>query len=390
MGNGSRQQVIVSGAGVAGIELALALRDLAGDRVEVELWDPRREFVYRPFAIGEPYGRSRSFRYDLDRLATRCGAGYRAGSIASIDPQRRIATTRDGERVAYDHVVIASGARKLWAVPGAATFWGVVDEGPVGDVIARLQAGELRRLAFTMPAGRGWALPLYELALLASVEAKRTGHGTRITVVTPEEAPLEVFGQRVVEGMDALLEERGIDLVAGAHPIEFERGRLRVAPDEAVDADATISLPRLEGRRIGGVPHDADGFVDVDEHCRVIGLDRVYAAGDVTAFPVKQGGIASQQADAVAEAIAGEAAAQPPARPFDPILRAVLWTGDGPRYLYGCPTGGDGQASGFSKRPEGPLRAGKIVARYFSPLVDELEAELGNPSEGKRRRASHA
>ncbi len=71
-----------------------------------------------------------------------------------------------------------------------------------------------------------------------------------------------------------------------------------------------ISLPRLEGRRIAGIPHDADGFVGVDEHGRAIGLERVFAAGDVTAFPVKQGGIATQQADAVAEAIAAEVGAE--------------------------------------------------------------------------------
>lgn len=392
MGSGGRQKVIVSGAGVAGIEAALALNDLAGDRVEVELWDPRREFVYKPFAVGEPYGGSRSFRYDLERLAARCGASHRAGSIAAIDAARRVALTRDGQRIPYDCVVIASGVRMLWAVPGAITFWGVADDGPIGDVIGQLRAGALGKLVFTTPAGRGWALPLYELALLASTEVKRLGRDTRIAVVTPEERPLEAFGRRVAEGMEGLLRDRGIELAAGAHPIEFESGRLRVAPGEDLDADAAITLPRLEGRRIAGVPHDEDGFLAVDEHGRVLGLEGVFAAGDVTAFPVKQGGVAAQQADAAAEAIAVELGVRPAARPFDPILRAVLWTGDGPRYLYGRPTGGHGEVSGFSERPEGRLSTGKITARYFSPLVDELEAELDDPGQGSRataRRTRH-
>lgn len=42
---------------------------------------------------------------------------------------------------------------------------------------------------------------------------------------------------------------------------------------------------RLEGRRAAGVPHDADGSIGVDEHGRAIGLERVFAAGDVTVFP---------------------------------------------------------------------------------------------------------
>jgi sulfide:quinone oxidoreductase len=144
-----------------------------------------------------------------------------------------------------------------------------------------------------------------------------------------------------------------------------------------VEADAVIGLPRFEGRRIAGVPHDPNGFVGVDEHCRVIGLERVYAAGDMTAFPVKQGGIASQQADSAAEAIAAAAGAGLVPRPFDPILRGVLWTGHGPRYLYGRPTGGHGETSAFGERPEGPLRSGKVTARYFTPLVDSLTAEVG-------------
>ena len=62
-----------------------------------------------------------------------------------------------------------------------------------------------------------------------------------------------------------------------------------------------IALPSLSGQRIDGVPQTRDGFVPVDRHGRVDGLPDVYAAGDITRFPVKQGGLAAQQADAAAE-----------------------------------------------------------------------------------------
>ena len=109
----------------------------------------------------------------------------------------------------------------------------------------------------------------------------------------------------------------------------------------------------------------------VDEHNRVIGLDRVFAAGDVTSFPVKQGGIATQQADAVAEAIAADLGLRPSARPFDPILRAVLWTGAKPQYLYGMLSGGHGETSVFSEKPLWE-REGKIVGQYLAPFLDSL------------------
>jgi sulfide:quinone oxidoreductase len=371
------QLVLIAGGGIAGLETALAVRDLGGAQTRVELHDPRREFAFRPFAVGEPYGAARIFRYDLGRLAERCGARCHHDGIVSVDPSRHLAISRDGERIHYDHLLVANGVRMLWSVPGAVTFWGAADEGQVGDVIADLRARRLRDLVFTMPGGRSWALPLYELALLGATElAKGGGAGrTRLTIVTPEDAPLEIFGRRAAEQMGQLLEERGIKVLAGAHPVKFEGGSLQVAPGQALAADAVISLPRLEGRRIAGIPHDPDGFVGVDEHGRVIGLEDVYAAGDITSFPIKQGGIATQQADAVGEAIAAVTGAAIDPQPFDPILRGVLWTGHEPRYLSNRPTGGHGEVSGFSKQPPWRGYGSKVIGRYLSPLIESLVAE---------------
>jgi sulfide:quinone oxidoreductase len=376
-----KQRVLIAGGGIAGAEAALALRDLAADWVEVGLRDPRREFVFKPFGVGEPYGAARIFRYDLERLAGRCGASFQADGLVSVDAERQVAVTRSGNRLPYDYLIVASGARMLWAVPGAVTFWGVADEGQVGDVISGLRAGELRRLVLTMPAGCGWALPLYELALLGATALAKTGGvgRTQITVVTPEDAPLELFGRRASEQMGDLLAERGIEVIAGAHPVRFAAGRLRVAPGGEIEADSVISLPRLEGRRIGGIPHDGEGFVAVDEHGRVTGLGgRVFAAGDITAFPVKQGGIATQQADVIAEAIAAEVGAALAAQPFDPVLRGVLWTGSEPRYLYGRLTGGRGETSSLSDRPQRSGQNGKVTGRYFTPFLRSLSDQTSS------------
>jgi sulfide:quinone oxidoreductase len=386
-GTHDREKVLIVGGGIAGIEAALALRDLAGQRVEVELHDPRRQFVFRPFAVGEPYGAARVFRYDLDKLAELCGASHHSDGIVAVAPGDRQAITRDGKRVSYDHLILATGARLLWSIPGAITFWGVADEGQVGEVVGKLRAGALQRLVFTMPGGRSWGLPLYELVLLGATEMAKAGTaGTRLTVVTPEDAPLELFGRRASEQMAELLAERGIELITSVHPVKFEGGSLQIAPGGEVEADAVISLPRLEGRRITGIPHDADGFVGTDEHGRVLGVDRLYAAGDVTNFPIKQGGLATQQADAAAEAIAADAGAEIEPKPFDPVLRGVLWTGRGPRYLYGRPTGGRGETSSMAERPKAPGQngRGKVFGRYLTPFLNSL-SDGGGPGQGTRR-----
>lgn len=372
-GNSRRPRVLIAGGGVAALEAALALCDLAGDRVELELCSPRAEFVYRPFAVGAPFGAATVARFDLASLARRIGASFRLGGIFSVDPEAGVAIDRDGERVPYDFLLVATGARMLWAVPGSVTFWGVADEGGVGGVVRRLRTGLLRDAVFTMPVGNNWGLPLYELALLSSAVLAKSGiEDANLTVVTPEGAPLELFGRAVGEQMTRLLGERGIGVVTGTHPVEFQEGSLRVVPGDPIDTETVVSLPRLEGRRIDGLPTGSDGFLEVDERRRVAGAERVFAAGDVTAFPVKQGGIATQEADVVAETIAAAVGCELEPASFDPELRGVLWTGDAPRYLYGRLSGGHGEVSKLSEVPLWPEPAGKIVGRYLSPFLAEL------------------
>lgn len=365
---------MIAGGGVAALEAAIALHEMAGDRVEVEMYSPREDFVYRPFAVAEPYGASRAMRYDLGKLAERCGAGYHCATVGSVDGEAKRVRTHDGEEIAYDYLIVACGSRLLASVPGAINFWGVPDDGRVQDVISDLRDGKVRRLAFTMPGGSTWALPMYELALLAEKELSKQGvEGASLVVVTPEEAPLHLFGRAASDAVRRLLAERGIEVVTGAMPIHFEDGALSCSPRASIEADAVLALPRMEGRRIDGVPHDLAGFIPVDDHGRVQGMQQAYAAGDATSFPVKQGGISTQQADVVAEAIAAELGCDVPAEPLDPILRGVLWTGAEPLYLCGHLAGGHGETS--SAGAVAPWEGGeedKLVGRYLTPFFAGL------------------
>ena len=110
-------------------------------------------------------------------------------------------------------------------------------------------------------------------------------------------------------------------------------GALQLQSGEWLPADVVIALPELVGPRIAGLPHDADGYIPVNEHGIVEGCADVFAAGDVISFPVKHGGLAAQQADAVAETIAARVGAIGMPEPFRPVLRALLMTGGAPLYL---------------------------------------------------------
>jgi len=157
-------------------------------------------------------------------------------------------------------------------------------------------------------------------------------------------------------------------VVTGAYPASFEGGALHLVPGTSIPADRVVSLPRLRGVPIAGVPQDGDFFIPTDGTGLVTGLTDVYAAGDVTTFPIKQGGLAAQQADAVAEAIAARAGAPVTPRPFDPVLRGLLLTGSLPLYVRAELSGGRGESS---EAAHDALwwPPGKIAARHLAPYL---------------------
>ncbi len=366
-------RVLVAGGGVAALEATLALRKLAEDRVTIELVAPEREFTYRPLSVAEPFRAGEMRRFPLEPLVHAAGGRLRRASVVAVDPVHHAVSTSEGNELSYDVLLLALGAHPLEAVPGALTFRGPEDEAALAAVLEEALRGEARRLAFALPGGVAWPLPLYELALLAwTYLADRGAVGREFALVTPEQAPLALFGAAASEGVGTLLAIRRIELRLQTTPVSFADGELLVAPEGQLAADRVVALPRLEGPRLAGVPHDAQGFVPTDEHARVQGLADVYAAGDLTSFPVKQGGIATQQADAAAAAIAVRAGAPAEQTPFRPVLRGQLLTGIFPRYLRGDPGAG---TSTISTQPLWWPPA-KIAGHHLAPF---LAAQLGLP-----------
>ena len=361
----SRRHVVVAGAGVAGLETALALQALAPQHVSVELIAPESEFVYRPLAVAEPFQVGEVRRFPLARLVEAAGAELRPGTLAAVDPEEKRAALTDGSTAEYDVLVLALGAQSVPAVPGALTFRGTpADNEELGRLLERITTRDLQRLVFTVPAGSTWPLPLYELALLTGEYlAEHLAHA-ELTVVTPEEQPLGLFGTRASEAIALLLEMRGIGLRTATTPLEFEDGVLELAGGGTIAADAVVALPKLEGPSLEGIPQDEHGFVPTDEFGRVAGLTDVYAAGDLVQSPIKQGGVAAQEADAAAEAIAADAGAPVQPSPCRPVLRGLLLTGFVPRYLRH-------EEGGPSLVDTQPLwwPPGKIVGRYLSPFL---------------------
>jgi sulfide:quinone oxidoreductase len=362
----SRFQVLIAGGGVAAVEALLALRALAPDRVRPTLVAPDPTFRYRPLSVTQPFGLGVPRGFDLAEMALANGGSFIHEAISGVVPERRRVRTAGGGSIAYDALLIAIGAQAGTTIPGALAFWDSADRGAYGEIVAELEAGRLRRLAFAVPDQVGWPLGLYELALLTGARVGELGlEDVELTLVTSEPRPLAIFGERAGEVVADLLKRSGVALRVGAPPIGFAGGQLSVRGGRPIPCERAISLPIPEVPRITGLPQDERGFIPVDRFGKVLGLERVFAAGDATWFPVKQGGLATQAADSAASAIAELAGAAVEASPFHPVLRGALLTKWGPRYIRARSHGLTGAAS----RSALWWPPAKVAGRYLAPYL---------------------
>ena len=366
--DGGAPRVLVAGGGVAALELVLALRSLAGGRVAIELVAPDPRLRYPPLDVVEPFGLTPPHVELADALAP-LDVPYRRDALADVDVVGHRVGTRDGATLHYEALVLAIGARAL-SPPASATiaFGAGGGRERFAELLRAAEAGKVRRLLFAVPPAVGWPLPLYELAIMTARRLHPNGGHARVTLVTPEHAPLELFGGRPSGRLLEYLEALGIAFVPASHVERVLPGEVVLAPGgQRVEADRVVTLPTLTGPSLAGVPYDDAGFIPVDAHGAVRGAQDVYAAGDATSFPIKHGGLATQQADAVAEAIAARCGVPLEPAPFRPMLRGMLLTGEQPRYLEAGVDAARREPAGASTPLWWPPV--KVAGRHLAPFL---------------------
>jgi sulfide:quinone oxidoreductase len=374
-----RLRVVIAGGGVAALEAGLALQDLAGEQVEVTFVAPDPEFVYRPMAVREPFGLAAAQRYPLEEIIRDLSAELVTDRLGWVEPRSRVMHTEGGAALGYDALLLALGARMRPRFQHAITLDDRQLDDQLHGLIQDVEGGYIRNLAFLVPDPMPWPLPVYELALMTAGRARDAGMDLEVTVVTPEDAPLAVFGDLVSQTVAALLAEGGVDVLNSAHAEVPAAGRVSVRPAQHVlEVDRIVALPQLFGPATPGIPKGApDGFISVDPYGAVRGVERIYAAGDATDFPLKYGGIAAQQADTAAQAIAALAGLDVKPRPLTPVVHGVLLGGPRPLYLSAHVTGGRGSSSAISENPPDPQTA-KIEARYLAPYLHARPEKTGS------------
>ncbi len=360
--------MLICGGGVAAVEGLLRLRRLAGDRVGVTLLCPDEDFHCRPLAVAEPFVGEHVRRYPLERVSSDAGAVWVRDRLARVLAEERTVVTDSGGEIAYDALLLAIGAREKPGFEHAFVFTDRDAGAGFREVIGRVDSGTVRRIAFVLPDGPAWPVALYELTLLTAAHARERGLDLQIDLVTPEGRPLRSFGEGGAVAIRGLLTDAGVALHAGASArvesptvVAFGAARLEV--------DLVVTVPRVTGPAIPGIPAGPGWFIPIDDFCRVEDTDgHIFAAGDATAYPVKHGGLGTQQADTAAAGIAHLAGLGPRAAPFTPIIRAMLLTGNHPVYLSAYVVSGLGWRSQVYENPPWAPDE-KVVAEELGPYL---------------------
>jgi sulfide:quinone oxidoreductase len=329
-----RRRVVIVGGGIAALEAVLALHDLADAQLEVTLIAPEHEFTLRALNVVKPFSRGHAGRLGLRDFMDEHGGAFCCDAVLRIDTERKVVECATGAEIVYDALIVAPGANARAAFDHGFTFGVAGDLLGLNGILSDLEHGWSRSVAFVVPEGCTWPLPLYELALMTADEVWGMNiEDVKLHLVTPESAPLAIFGADASDEVARLLAAAGVTLHTGAVPRIERNGSVQTGHGITVEAQRIVALPVLDGPRLAGLPADDQGFIPVDEYGRVDGLSDVYAAGDATDQPIKQGGLACQQADVIAAHIAAAAGATVTVEPLALVLRGRLITGNRDRFM---------------------------------------------------------
>jgi sulfide:quinone oxidoreductase len=362
-------RVVIAGGGVAALETLAALQALAPGRAEVTLVAPGDTFHYRALEVAEPFGLGVAARHQLTEIAGALGARFENDSLLSVAPAEHEITLRSGRIFPYDRLVLAAGVHRYPAYTHGLTFDRPVEPQEFDALLADVDDGFASSIAVVVPDEIRWTLPAYELALMLRAWATDHGRVLEIHLITHEVTPLAVLGASASKVVADILERYDIELHADSPAIVMSDTAI-MASGRWLTVSRIVALPRVAGTRIPGLPRDDHGFLPVDDEGAVVGVEDIFAAGDGTDQTIKQGGLAAQQADRVAGALARWLGAETP-RDQALVLRAALGTPDGPVFFTRGIATADGELAEAPRWSNAPLWSPptKVASRHLAPFL---------------------
>lgn len=273
----NQRGVVIVGAGMAGVQTAVALRE-QGFTGPVTLLgaEPHQPYDRPPLSKAVLLGKAEDSAFDVDFEGL--GIELRLGTeVTGLRAADRELDTEAGP-VPYEVLVLATGAQPL-PLPGAEGVPGVHLLRTLDDA-ARLRP-VLAAASRVVVVGAGWIGAEFATAAREA--------GCAVTVVEAADRVLAgALPAEVAEPMARWYGQAGAELITGAQVAGVEEGRVLLADGRALPADAVVvgigARPATGWLAGSGVERGADGSVTADAHL-LTSLPGVYAVGDCASFP---------------------------------------------------------------------------------------------------------
>ena len=256
--------MLIAGGGVAGLETLLALRSLAGDRVDITILAPELKFVNLSMSVEQPFKVQRGRGLRLEKTAAELGARWHHGALDRVEHHKQRTVSKDGDELPYDMLVLALGARptRQWHSGQVLTYHGDRDGPNFRLLLHQLREGKVDKGGVRQARWASWPLPLYDLALMTAADcAAHNRSGVELSLITPEEEPLGIFGNSASVAIRGLLAESGVTLHTSSYGVPTSPGWLDISPgDRSLAADRIVTEPRLVGPSLRGIPFRTRGI----------------------------------------------------------------------------------------------------------------------------------
>lgn len=369
--------ILVVGGGFAGFWAVLAARRVAG-LADVTLVSPEPRLAMRPRLYE---ARPETLAVELRPLLRKVDIGFARGAAIGLDTAARTVTLADGERLAYDRLVVATGSRmRRPPVPGAEAAFAVDTQGEAIALDRRL-AEIARTVATPTIAVVGAGFTGIELAL--ELRERLVAHGAdgvaeRLRIVLIDRAA--TVGPELGPGprpeIEAALEAANVELRLGASVralaadrVAFADDSVLFADDSVLAADAVVLATGMAAAPFAAhVPgaRDALGRVVVDAALRAPAAPEVFCAGDAAAADTGDGHRTLQSCQHAGQLgrVAGENAARD-------LLGLPLVPYRQLRYVTCLDLGRSGAVitQGWERRVEKTGADGKAVKRLINTQV---------------------
>jgi NADPH-dependent 2,4-dienoyl-CoA reductase/sulfur reductase-like enzyme len=276
-GSSALRRVVVAGAGMAGVQTAVALRErgFTGDVILLGA-EPHQPYDRPPLSKAVLLGKSEGSAFDVDFEAL--GVELRLGcEVLGLRPADHELDTEDGA-VPYDVLVVATGAEPV-RLPGAEGVPGVHLLRTLDDA-ERLRPVLARRQDIVV-VGAGWIGAEFATAAREA--------GCAVTVVEAAERPLAgALPAEVAAPMTGWYADAGVTLRTHARVERVEPGAVLLDDGSRLPAGAVVvgigARPATAWLAGSGIELGSHGEIVADEHLRTSVPD-VYAVGDCASFP---------------------------------------------------------------------------------------------------------